>query len=265
MGPRLPIACALAAVLAGCAAPRPSWEIGTAREEARRAAAPPAREPGPPPAAIAAGASQWGEGRVHVVQPGETLYRVARLHGVDPDELADLNQIADPTRLGVGRELLLPGDKGRKVATAGTLPGPSRPRAKRKAQAALDTGPAPGAKLAWPVLGVLNSRFGPRDGTRHDGIDVAAPEGTPIRAAADGEVLYAGTQRGYGNLVILRHAGGLITVYAHNRENRVREGARVKAGEVIALVGRSGRATGPHLHFEVREGTKPRDPLRFLR
>jgi murein DD-endopeptidase MepM/ murein hydrolase activator NlpD len=112
---------------------------------------------------------------------------------------------------------------------------------------------------------VLFGRFGVRDGTPHDGIDLAAPEGTPIRAAAGGVVLYAGTQRGYGNLVILRHEDGLITIYAHNQKNLVREGDRLRTGEELGLVGRTGRATGPHCHFEVRQGTKPRDPLLFLR
>ncbi|HEY0839187.1 MAG TPA: M23 family metallopeptidase, partial [Vulgatibacter sp.] len=119
-------------------------------------------------------------------------------------------------------------------------------------------------RLQWPVQGVLYSRFGARGATRHDGIDIAAPEGSTIVAAADGEVIHSGTQRGYGNLVIVRHEGGLITIYAHNRENLVRDGAQVKRGQPIAKVGRTGRATGPHCHFEVRQGTTPLDPLDFL-
>lgn len=209
--------------------------------------------------------------RIHVVRPNETLYRIALDHDVDPDELADLNQIADPRLLGVGRELVLPPPKGRKVAslappTANSRSTPTAPAKRPKATPiGIDRGPKPERSLAWPVDGVLFGRFGPRNGSPHDGIDIAAPEGTSVRAAADGAVLFAGVQRGYGNLVIVRHEGGLITVYAHNVKNLVREGDRVRVGEEIAKVGRTGRATGPHCHFEVREGTRPRDPLLFLR
>jgi murein DD-endopeptidase MepM/ murein hydrolase activator NlpD len=95
-------------------------------------------------------------------------------------------------------------------------------------------------------------------------VDIAAPEGTEVRAAEAGTVLHAGALRGYGNVVILDHGGGLRTVYAHNRENLVRAGARVGRGQTIARVGQTGRATGPHLHFEVREDEIPADPLRYL-
>ncbi len=256
--PVVPLALLLLA-LAACSPPRPTW----VRPDE------PIVAPGRAPPIELNGEGKAGE-RVHVVRPGENLYRIALQHGVDPDELADLNQIADPKRLGVGRELVLPAPKGRKVASLASAkavakPAPRAP-AKRPPKAAprVDAGPRPDRALAWPLEGVLSGRFGLRNGNPHDGIDVAAPEGTAIRAAADGAVLYAGTQRGYGNLVILRHAGGLITIYAHNQKNLVREGDRVRVGEEIALVGRTGRATGPHCHFEVRQGTKPRDPLLFL-
>jgi lipoprotein NlpD len=121
-----------------------------------------------------------------------------------------------------------------------------------------------GPPLAWPLHGVLYGRFGVRAGARHDGIDIAAPEGTAVRAAADGTAVYVGEPPGYGAVVILRHAGGLVTVYAHNAAVLVREGARVTRGEAIAKVGQTGRTTGPHLHFEVREGSRPRNPLLYL-
>ena len=95
-------------------------------------------------------------------------------------------------------------------------------------------------------------------------IDIAAPEGTEVSAAADGTVIYAGEQPAYGAVVILRHEDGLVTLYAHNSAVLVREGARVARGEPIARVGQTGRTTGPHLHFEVRQGTRPRNPLLFL-
>ncbi len=118
--------------------------------------------------------------------------------------------------------------------------------------------------LAWPLKGVLYGRFGVRAGRRHDGIDIAAPEGTSVGAAAAGTVIYAGEQAGYGSIVIVRHDGGLVTLYAHASRLLVEEGAHVRRGEPIAKVGQTGRTTGPHLHFEVRDGTRPKNPLLFL-
>jgi murein DD-endopeptidase MepM/ murein hydrolase activator NlpD len=120
------------------------------------------------------------------------------------------------------------------------------------------------ARLAWPLQGVLYGRYGVRAGRRHDGIDIAAPEGTTVAAAADGTVIYAGEQAGYGALVILRHEGGLVTLYAHNSKVLVADGDAVRRGQPIARVGQSGRTSGPHLHFEVRDGTRPKNPLLFL-
>lgn len=99
----------------------------------------------------------------------------------------------------------------------------------------------------------------------HDGIDIAAPEGTPIHAAAAGEVVYADSRlAGYGKLIILRHRYNQFTAYAHNQRNLVHKGDRVKAGQVIARVGKTGRATAPHLHFEIRRGSTPVDPFSYL-
>jgi murein DD-endopeptidase MepM/ murein hydrolase activator NlpD len=119
--------------------------------------------------------------------------------------------------------------------------------------------------FSWPVEGVVSSPFGARAGKRHDGIDIAVPEGTPVRAAADGVVVYAGARvAGYGNLVLVRHDGDLVTVYAHNRLLEVREGDRVSRGQEIARSGQTGRATAPHLHFEVRRSQAPTNPLEYL-
>jgi murein DD-endopeptidase MepM/ murein hydrolase activator NlpD len=111
----------------------------------------------------------------------------------------------------------------------------------------------------------VTSLFGARWGRPHEGIDLVAPVGTPVIAADGGEVVYAGnTVRGYGNMVVLRHRDDLMTVYAHNSVLLVKVGAIVQAGDRIALSGQSGHATGPHVHFEVRRGQTPRDPLQFL-
>lgn len=116
----------------------------------------------------------------------------------------------------------------------------------------------------WPVEGRITSGFGPRRESFHDGIDIAVPRGTAVCAAADGEVIFSNVLHGYGNIVIVRHRRGYVTVYAHNQKNLVREGEAVRRGQRLAEVGQSGRATGPHLHFEVRKDNLARNPLRYL-
>jgi lipoprotein NlpD len=178
-----------------------------------------------------------------------------------------VNGISDPRELAVGAELFIPGatreleppatapkDDAELAPSSGPRPGPAQPRVAQAREVA----------LRWPLQGMLYSKYGLRQGKRHDGIDIAAPEGSPVCAAADGTVVYAGQQEGYGEIVIVRHALDLLTVYAHAGAILVAQGARVLAGQPIARVGRSGRTTGPHLHFEVREGTRPRNPLLYL-
>ena len=189
--------------------------------------------------------AQANPGTFHLVKPGETLYRIAHAYQVPVDQIVRENGIADAAHLAAGTRLFIP--KRARPQAAGRQP------------------PAANAQLAWPVNGVLFSPFGARARDQHDGIDLAAPQGTPVRAAAAGKVLFVGKQRGYGNLILLGHPGEVVTVYAHNSENLVRIGDRVERGAVIARVGRSGTATGPHLHFEVRVAARPRDPMLFLR
>lgn len=120
----------------------------------------------------------------------------------------------------------------------------------------------------WPVPGTLSSPFGLRlRGWRpdiHPGVDIASPEGTPVHAIKHGRVRFAGQQRGYGNVVYLEHRGGTITLYAHLAELRVTTGAQVRRGEVIGTVGRTGNATGAHLHLEIWRGGRPEDPVLLL-
>ena len=250
---------------------------------------PPARGPSPErPDAAGPHVEPDVVGVVHVVRRGETVYRIARTYGLSPDELMEVNGVEDPRDLEVGMELFVPGAMQVLDVPPATAADPAPlPRAKtasvrpeRRAAGAEPRGAgaesktpakrpplvanADSPRLAWPVQGLLYSRYGLREGQRHDGIDIAAPEGTAIGAAASGTVVYAGRQAGYGAIVIVRHAGGLLTVYAHASAVLVEQGQAVAAGQPIARVGRSGRTNGPHLHFEVREGTRPRNPLLYL-
>lgn len=128
--------------------------------------------------------------------------------------------------------------------------------------------PVPRYKGAWrwPLkAGVVSSEFGKRWGGYHNGIDIAADKGKPIYAAAPGEVAYSGSGlRGYGNVVFLRHDQSTISIYAHNKRNKVRKGQKVKRGQLIALLGSTGRSTGPHIHFEIRKGKKSVNPRKVL-
>lgn len=131
--------------------------------------------------------------------------------------------------------------------------------------------PVGSGERVWPLRGRLTSDFGMRTHpitgkyTHHDGIDIAAPTGTPIRAAKSGVVKFSGDRGGYGNLVIVEHSDGTQTRYGHCHRLNVRPGERVRAGQEIATVGSTGRSTGPHLHFEVRVDGKPVDPGPWLR
>jgi septal ring factor EnvC (AmiA/AmiB activator) len=145
---------------------------------------------------------------------------------------------------------------------------------KRKAQEARAGVPPvylpSGGKLSWPVRGEISSQFGTRvhpvfkTKIMHTGLDIRAPAGTPVKAAAAGEVLFAGWLRGYGQIVILDHGRDLSTVYAHLSQIRAKEGKVVKEGEVIGNVGSTGVASGPHLHFEVRVNGEAKNPASFL-
>jgi len=198
-------------------------------------------------------------GIFHVVKPGENLYRIGRAYDVPHEQLARVNRLPDADRIQAGQRLFIPG-AARALPVELITPNTAR-LAPPDAPDSLETSRN---GFIWPVSGTVHSRFGPRGITVHDGIDIAAPEGTPIRAIDAGEVIYSDQLRGYGNLVIVRHAGGFASVYAHNQTNLVREGQTVARGEIIARVGSTGRVTGPHLHFEIRRGNIAYDPLLYL-
>ncbi len=116
----------------------------------------------------------------------------------------------------------------------------------------------------WPLHAEMSSPFGSRWGRAHDGIDIRSPEGTPFKAAAAGEVVFASEFQGYGKLILIKHPNNYFTAYAHCSKMKVKEGDKVKQSEVIGEVGKTGHATGYHLHFEIRYESTPMDPLDFL-
>ena len=234
---------------------------------------------------------------VHVVAPGETLNSVARLYGKTVAELARANNIPPDTMVRVGERIVIPDvrperradvrpERERRVEAhaPAPVPPPAKPEVAEQqsphsawkaspveppaqqnpVKAAEAVGSLP--SFRWPVRGRVITAFGPTpNGVQNDGIDVAVPQGTPIKAADDGVVAYAGNElKGYGNLVLIRHSNGYVTAYAHASEILVKRGESVKRGEVIAKSGETGNVKAPELHFEIRKGATPVDPAQFL-
>jgi murein DD-endopeptidase MepM/ murein hydrolase activator NlpD len=218
---------------------------------------------------------------VHVVQPGENVYRIAAWYRVPVSDIVEANDIRDVHDLQPGTALRIPGAERppphEALRPPGTLVDPERsplyerpeawvvPRSTPELRAeALAEARRAGQRFAWPLRGVVTSRYGRRGRHLHAGIDIGARKGTRVHAAEAGQVLFSGRMGSYGNVVVVGHGGAFRTLYAHNRRNRVRAGERVERGDVIAEVGSTGNATGPHLHFEIRLHDLPRDPLLFL-
>ncbi len=227
-GARLIIAALITLAIAGCSSGQAARRTYTAREPS-----------------------------THIVQPGETIYHIAQHYGVSVASLMSANRIADPGSLRVGQRLVIPGSY--RYASIG---------ADSSTTSALDrmwNVPRANRQFAWPVYsGVVSSGFGIRHGTMHDGVDIAAPVGTPVHAAGDGTVVFAGRLHGYGNTVIIRHDDQFVTVYGHDERNFVAEGQRVVAGQTIGEIGTTGRTTGPNLHFEIRYDNLAYNPLSYL-
>ncbi len=225
-------------------------------------------------------------GREHVVRGGETLYGISRLNGVGVYEMARANGLKPPYTIRAGQRLRLPGSAGPagKVTPPGAkaAPGP-RPATRKKpavhaampallpktpkAPAAVPKPPPrSGRGFLWPLKGRVLSTFGAKArGLRNDGINIAAPRGTPVRAAENGVVAYAGNElRGFGNLLLIKHAGGWVSAYAHNQTLLVKRGDKVRKRQVIAKVGSTGNVSDPQLHFELRRGRRAVDPRKYL-
>jgi lipoprotein NlpD len=203
-------------------------------------------------------------GRWHIVAAGETSGSIAEQGGIPLEDFLEINGLKRGEALAPGRPVFVLG----KTVVASANPSPASAAAPLAPTQGGTSLPAAQSKapLRWPVASPrLSSLFGTRWGKPHEGIDMAAPTGTPVLAASAGEVIYAGDQvRGYGNMVVLKHAGDLVTVYAHNSLLLVHTGDRVAVGQEIARVGDTGRSTAPHLHFEVRRGEIPQDPIPLL-
>ena len=256
------------------------------------AAAPAMAVPASRPLAIAAAAPS-----VHVVNHGDTLMGIARRNHISAAELARANGLAPGAKLKIGMKLNVPvkasaaaapvvqpavaqgapvsaapvtrvatfaADPRQKARLAQTAGVEEAAAAETPAKAAETTGALP--TFRWPVRGKVITSYGAKtNGKANDGINLAVPEGTPVKAAEDGVVAYSGNElKGYGNLVLIRHSNGYVTAYAHASELLVKRGDTIKRGQVIAKSGQSGEVASPQLHFEIRKGSTPVDPLQFL-
>ena len=211
----------------------------------------------------------------YTVRHGETLYGISRRFGVDIYTLAQANNIPPPYRIDADRRLRIPRETDLPAAPAtevaqSTAPvppvaaSPAPPSGHRVIVPALP--PRTGHTFAWPVHGQMISAYGAKPGGLHnDGINIAVRRGTEVHAAENGVVVYAGNElRGYGKLLLIRHADGWLTAYAHNDELLVHRGETVRRGQVIAHSGSSGSVASPQLHFEIRHGVQAVDPVPYL-
>ncbi len=223
----------------------------------------------------------------HTMRSGESLYGIARQYKVTLAELQRVNGITEPTRVRIGAVLKVPGEASSsemrqpppaRVASAPTpvsdAPAPSvttpgvrvinQPRAQaEEPPQASEPAQQQGVRFRWPARGRVIAGFGKRpDGTHNDGINVSVPMGTDIVAAEGGRVAYAGGDiQAYGNLILIRHENGWVSAYAHADKILVQRDEVVKRGQVIAKAGRTGAVDQPQVHFELRQGAKPVDPL----
>jgi len=179
---------------------------------------------------------------IYYVKKGESLWSISREYNVKLESIIAANNITNASKISTGQQLRIPNVPGTRSSICNFI---------------------------WPVRGRITSPYGMRviSGRKdfHAGIDIGGPTGTNIVAAESGRVSYAGYMRGYGNVIILSHDGGYSTVYGHNSVNLVKKGQYVNKGSIIGKVGSTGNATGPHLHFEIRSGGKPVNPLPYLK
>jgi len=260
----------------------------TAPPSYRSPAAAPARTASAPqPAASTRRNALVAPAVVHVVKAGQNLRTIAHIYHKPVTVIAKANNLAVNAKLKAGARITIPDIKEASQATQGRVEASAAPPTGKVAMAdssqtarvveptpamssqeavktAEPAGSLPGFR--WPVRGRVIAAFGPKpNGVQNDGINLAVPEGTPIKAAEDGVVAYAGSElKGYGNLVLVRHPNGFVTAYAHASDILVKRGETVKRGQVIAHAGQTGSVTSPQLHFEIRKGATPVDPSQYL-
>lgn len=216
------------------------------------------------------------EGVFHVVEKGQTLFRISLTYRVSMASLMEANRLASPSTLYVGQRLFIPGAKAvlkvkpyrgltrkeRKEAERSLL---SEDRPEAEFSKKLELSRSPPYDFTWPLVGPINSPFGPRRRRFHTGIDIGSPHYQEIKATADGEVIYVRrSKKGLGNAVFIRHGEDFSSVYAHLSVIIAREGESVRRGQPIGGVGATGNVTGPHLHFEIRYNNRPVNPRDFL-
>jgi murein DD-endopeptidase MepM/ murein hydrolase activator NlpD len=243
-------------------------------------------------------------GGVHTVRAGETLYSLGRTYGVHPFTIARMNGLSNNEALRQGQTLRIPKNGSGTAPVVATInkhpehaaPVPNtasadldndneaasqpqtnvaaaepktveqQPQQQQMVDNQQTAQEAGSLSFRWPVKGRVISGYGSKPGgLRNEGINIAVPEGTDVRSAEAGVVAYAGNElKGYGNLILIRHEGGWVTAYAHNKDLFVKRGDTVKRGDVIAKAGQTGSVSSPQVHFEVRKGATAMDPMRFL-
>lgn len=224
------------------------------------------------------------QGVYHPVTEGQTLYRISRAYGVEPEYLARVNGIGDPTQLKVGQRLFVPGAARPKTVPATvskkTTPAENQAKISPSSPAVVPKTPPPVASKAKvptakkaphkgtfiaPVKGKIVKQFGEKSGQINRGIEYSVPFNSPILSAAAGRVIYSGNGiKGYGNLIILKHDESFYTVYGFNSKNIVPAGTYVSKGQKIALCGIPPGGGTPRLHFEIRHGKEAVNPIFYL-
>lgn len=202
---------------------------------------------------------------IHSVRRGETAYSISQQYGLQVADLMRQNRIVAPYTLQIGQRLTLPRASANARRTGRPIPSAATPARTSRPQVQ-PVPPRSSGRFSWPLRGTILSRFGRRkDGAQNDGINIAGRRGAPIVAAENGVVVYASDAlQGYGNLLLIRHAGGWVTAYAHADKLGVVEGDQVKKGQKVATVGTTGGLDQPQLHFEVRKGRNAIDPMTVL-
>ena len=205
--------------------------------------------------------------RTHTVGPEDSVYLLSQRYAVSQYQLAEANGLKAPFELQVGQRLILPdamdftvldvAPDAKATNVAALTPAPAVSAVRKRFVAPSGSGP-----FRWPIEGEIVTEFGPAArGVHNDGVNIAAAEGTAVRAAARGTVAFIGRDiKSFGTLILVKHDGGVITAYAHLGEVLVAEGDVIDVGQQIATVGQTGKVDSPQLHFEIRKARKPIDP-----